>query len=60
MNIAEAKALLQEAEGDEEPVILPQGVLSSLAASDLLAGVRVQVGLIKKDVINLEWIPFRG
>jgi len=55
MNIAEAKALLQEAEGDEEPVILPQGVLSGLAASDLSAGVRVQVGLIKKDVINLEW-----
>jgi len=55
MDVDAAKSLLDEAIDDEEPVVLPRGVLSGLTAADIHADVRIQVGNVKDKVIHVEW-----
>ena len=58
MDGEQAKAILQDASGDEEPVVLPIGVLSKLNALDIPDDIRIQVGKIKNNIIHLDWEGF--
>lgn len=55
MDAAEAKTILQDASGTDEPAVLPKSVLHELNATDMPNDVRVQVGQTKSGVIHLDW-----
>jgi hypothetical protein len=55
MNVDEARVRLADAEGNEEPVFLPPGVLPKLTVDDLPDGTFVEVGVLKDGVMHVEW-----
>jgi hypothetical protein len=55
MEANEARALLADAEGDEDPVFLPPAVLPKLTVDDLPDNTFVEVGVPKDEVRNVEW-----
>ena len=57
MDVKEARTILQDASGDE-PVVLPKSVLSELTAADVPDEVRIQIGHVKGNVIQLDWEGF--
>ena len=55
MNADEARLILVECEGDEEPVALPSAVLSKLTVDDLSDGAAIQVGTLRDGILHLDW-----
>jgi hypothetical protein len=51
----EARNLLQEAVGDEEPVHLAPSVLKELSVEDLPEDVQLEVGTLKDGVLHIDW-----
>ena len=51
----EAKRLLSESAEDEEPICLPPAVLKHVAVADVPKDTSIQVGVLKDNVIHLEW-----
>jgi hypothetical protein len=51
----DAKKLLTEAAGEDEPVFLPPSVLEKLNVDDIPEGVSVEVGVRKESVMHIEW-----
>lgn len=55
MTPEEAKQLLSASAGDEEPVCLPASVLKHVAVDDVPDDISIQVGVVKDNVLHLEW-----
>lgn len=55
MEANEAKALLADAAGDEDPGFLPPSVLPKLTADDVPDETFVEVGVPKDGVMRVEW-----
>jgi hypothetical protein len=51
----DARNLLSVAQGDEEPAVIPQSVLSKLCVDDVPEGASFQVGTMKDGIIHLDW-----
>jgi hypothetical protein len=51
----EAKQLLGASAGQEDPMCLPPSVLKYLAIGDVPENTSIQVGVVKDNVIHLEW-----
>src|SRR5262249_31762070 len=47
--------MLAEAEGSDDPVVLPESVLAKLTKEDLPLGVSVNVGNLKDGFYHLDW-----
>lgn len=58
MDAEEARAILQDASGTDEPAVLPKGILHKLTAADVPDDVRIQVGQVKDNIIHLDWEGF--
>lgn len=55
MNKEEARALLKEAAGTEDPVFLPPSILDALTVDDFARDTFVEVGALKDGVMHMEW-----
>jgi hypothetical protein len=55
LNAEQARAILADAEGSEDPVFIPSSVLLELTVDDLPEDVTIEVGTEKDHVVHLEW-----
>lgn len=55
MSPEEARTLLQEAVGEEDPVFLPPAVLKDLTIDDLPEDLQLEIGTQKDDVLHVDW-----
>ena len=55
MNADEARQILIDCGGDEEPVALPAAVLSKLTMDDMPDGAAIQAGTPKDGILHLDW-----
>ncbi len=55
MNVEQARACLQGAIGEEEPISLPMRLLSELTRNDVPEGVSIEVGTMKDRCLHLDW-----
>jgi hypothetical protein len=51
----DAKKLLAEGAGEDEPVFLPPSLLDQLSVDDMPEDVSVEVGILKDNVRHIEW-----
>lgn len=51
----EARGILASAEGSEDSVVLPLSLLSAITFDNLPEDVAIQIGMLKDQVIELEW-----
>ncbi|MDB4889231.1 MAG: hypothetical protein JWL61_1086 [Gemmatimonadetes bacterium] len=54
VQVSEAKALLAGG-GEDEPIILPRSVLSSLDVADMPPNTAIEVGAVRDGVMHLDW-----
>ncbi|MEH2178964.1 hypothetical protein [Nostoc sp.] len=54
MDVAEAKALLRDA-NEDEPVFLPSSILDKITLVDIPNEVAIEVGLLKDGIIHHDW-----
>ena len=55
MTPEEAKAILADSEGADEPVVLPPAVLTHLSSADVPEDTLIEIGLFKEGAFHIEW-----
>lgn len=55
MEAEDAKTMLADGAGADEPVLLPQAILNKLTLDDLPPGTFVEVGVLKDGVTLIDW-----